>query len=204
MKTLAAVQTEAQGKLAVDELELPDPQADQVVVKLYSSGVCHSQLHQMHNPALGRPLLLGHEGTGIVVSKGKFVSHVKEGDKCIVTWVPRRPIKGRLPLQPTGAKYRGELAHANVYTWSQMVLTSGDLVVPIPQEHPNDLSCIVGCAVLTGAGAVLNTAKVRPGESVAVFGCRRSWPVGHSRGSDGGRLSHNRCRSCRRETGIRA
>ncbi|MCP5152506.1 MAG: zinc-binding dehydrogenase [Chromatiales bacterium] len=168
--TLAAVQTGANTPLVVDEIELPDPRPDQVRVRMLSSGVCHSQLHQMHNPALGRPLLLGHEGTGIVVDVGSAVTHVKEGDKCIVTWVSRVPYRGRPAWEMTGARYRGEAAHGPVYTWSQTVLTSGTLVVPIEDEHPDDLSCIVGCAVLTGAGAVLNTAKVRPGDSVAVFG----------------------------------
>ena len=170
MKTEAAIQINAGEPLLVDELELPDPGYDQVLVKLYSSGVCHSQLHQMHDGGLGRPLLLGHEGTGVVSAVGQGVTHVKEGDKCIVTWVPRTPIRGRPNWQPTGAKFRGELAHGHVYTWSRDVLTTGELVVPIPEEHPNDVSCIVGCAILTGAGAVLHTANVRPGESVAVFG----------------------------------
>jgi Zn-dependent alcohol dehydrogenase len=170
VSTIAAIQTDPNGALLVEELELPDPRPDQVRVKLLSSGVCHSQLHQMHNADLARPLLLGHEGTGIVADVGSDVTHLKEGDKCIVTWVPRVPIKGRPAPQPTGALYRGEVATGPVYTWSNMVLTSGALVVPIPDEHPSDLSCIVGCAVLTGAGAVLHTAKVRPGESVAVFG----------------------------------
>jgi len=70
----------------------------------------------------------------------------------------------------TGATLQGETAHGHVYTWARDVQTSKELVVPIPHEHPRDLSCIVGCAVLTGAGAVLHTAQVRPGESVAVFG----------------------------------
>lgn len=170
MKTEAAIQINAGEPLLVDELELPDPGFGQVLVKLYSSGVCHSQLHQMHDGGLGRPLLLGHEGTGVVSAVGQGVTHVKEGDKCIVTWVPRTPIRGRPNWQPTGAKFRGELAHGHVYTWSRDVLTTAELVVPIPEEHPNDVSCIVGCAILTGAGAVLHTANVRPGESVAVFG----------------------------------
>lgn len=170
INTTAAIQTEPNGPLLVGELELPDPGSDQVRVKLLSSGVCHSQLHQMHNPDLGRPLLLGHEGTGIVADVGRDVTHVKEGDKCIVTWVPRVPVRGRPAPQPTGAMFHGQPAVGPVFTWAEMVLTSGSLVVPIPDEHPNDLSCIVGCAVLTGAGAVLHTAKVRPGESVAVFG----------------------------------
>ena len=168
--TTAAVQTEFEAPLVVDELELPDPRQDQVRVKLLSSGVCHSQLHQMHNPNTPRPGLLGHEGTGIVTDVGAGVTHLQEGDKCIVTWVPRTQVDRRMMGQPTGATFRGEPAMGAVYTWSKDVLTSGALVVPIPDEHPDDVSCIVGCAVLTGAGAVLNTAKVRPGESVAVFG----------------------------------
>ena len=170
MKTVAAVQTEIGGKLVLEELDIPDPGPDQVTVKLYSSGVCHSQLHQMHNPALGRPLLLGHEGTGVVTRVGRAVTHVKPGDLCIVTWVPRTPVRGPTAREMTGAMFKGQAAHGNVYTWARDVQTSKELVVPIPKEHPHDLSCIVGCAVLTGAGAVLHTARVRPGESVAVFG----------------------------------
>lgn len=170
MKTVAAIQTEVGGPLRIDELELPDPGPDQVTVKLYSSGVCHSQLHQMHNPSLGRPLLLGHEGTGVVTAIGSGVTHVKPGDMCLVTWVPRTAVRGRQNWQPTGAKFEGALAHGHVYTWARDLVTSKELVVPVPEEHPRDVSCIVGCAVLTGAGAVMHTAQVRPGESVAVFG----------------------------------
>ncbi|MGI9426971.1 MAG: zinc-binding dehydrogenase [Hyphomicrobiaceae bacterium] len=170
MKTVAAVQTEIGAPLRLEELELQDPGPDQVTVKLFSSGICHSQLHQMHNPALGRPLLLGHEGTGVVTRIGKDVTHVKVGDHCIVTWVPRTPVRGPIRREQTGAMFKGQAAHGHVFTWAQDVQTSHDLVVPIAEEHPRDLSCIVGCAVLTGAGAVVHTAKVRPGESVAVFG----------------------------------
>jgi len=170
MKTIAAIQTEVNGTLRLEEIDLPDPGPDQVTLKLYSSGVCHSQLHQMHNPALGRPLLLGHEGTGVVTRVGRNVTHVKPGDLCIVTWVPRTPVRGPVAREMTGATFKGTPAHGHVYTWARDVQTSKDLVVPIPEDHPRDLSCIVGCAVLTGAGAVLHTAKVRAEESVAVFG----------------------------------
>ncbi len=170
MKTIAAVQTATGEQLRVGEMVLPDPRADQVIVKLYSSGVCHSQLHQMENSNLARPLVLGHEGTGIVTHVGQSVTHVKEGDHAIVTWVPRNPVTGGLSIPPSGATYLEEPVHGNVYTWGEDVLVNGELVVPIAKEHPTDISCIVGCAVLTGAGAVLHTAKVRPGNSVAVFG----------------------------------
>ena len=170
MKTRAAIQIAPGGHLLVDELEVPEPRADQVIVKLYSSGVCHSQLHQMENDGLPRPLVLGHEGTGIVAQVGRDVTHLKEGDHAIVTWVPRTPVKGRPAAPPSGITYHEEPVHGGTYTWGEDVLIGGDYVVPIPKDAPTDISCIVGCAVLTGAGAVLNTAKVRPGESVAVYG----------------------------------
>ena len=170
MKTRAAIQIAPGGQLLIDELEVPEPRADQVIVKLYSSGVCHSQLHQMENDSLPRPLVLGHEGTGIVAQVGRDVTHLKEGDHAIVTWVPRTPVRGRPVAPPSGITYHEEPVHGGTYTWGEDVLIGGDYVVPIPKDAPTDISCIVGCAVLTGAGAVLNTAKVRPGESVAVYG----------------------------------
>ena len=87
MKTKAAIQTIYGNPLIIDELDIPDPRPDQVLVKLFSSGVCHSQLHQLENPNSPRPTILGHEGTGIVSRVGDNVSHVKEGDNVIVTWV---------------------------------------------------------------------------------------------------------------------
>ena len=115
-----------------------------------------------------RPIVLGHEGTGVVTHVGRDVTHLQEGDHAIVTWVPRNLVNGRGPSQPTGATYREELVHNSARACQDC--TSGELVVPIGKEHPTDVSSIVGCAVLTGAGAVMNTAKVRPGNSVAIFG----------------------------------
>lgn len=170
MKSKAAIHLAHGQRLVVDEIEIPDPQPDQVIVKLMSSGVCHSQLHQMRNSEAERPMVLGHEGTGVVTHVGSNVTHVQEGDHAIVTWVPRTPGSGRSAPVPTGTTYHEEIVHGGVYTWSEDVLTSGELVVPISKEYPTDVSSIVGCAVLTGGGAVMNTAKVRPGDSVAVYG----------------------------------
>ena len=170
MRTRAAIDVGYGQKLAVDELEVPDPKPDQVLVKLFSSGICHSQLHQMHNSEAERPMVLGHEGTGVVTHVGADVKHVKEGDHAIVTWVPRTPVRGRSAPASSGVTYREEPVHGAVYTWGEDVLVSGELVIPISKDDPVDVSSIVGCAVLTGAGAVMNTAKVRPGDSVAVYG----------------------------------
>ena len=170
LKTRAVIQTGPDEPIIVDELEVPDPKPDQVVVKLFSTGVCHSQLHNLRNPVLDRPMVMGHEGTGLVTQVGRDVTHLNEGDHAIVTWVPRTPVRSRPDLVPVGATYREELVHGLVYTWAEDSLASAEYVVPISSEHPTDVSCIVGCAVLTGAGAVLRTAQVRPGESVAVYG----------------------------------
>jgi Zn-dependent alcohol dehydrogenase len=170
MKSVAAIHTRHGAPLTVDEIEIPDPRPDQVIVKMFSSGVCHSQLHQMHNPDTSTPGVLGHEGTGIVTHVGSDVTHLKEGDHAIVTWVRRDPVKGRGGSEPTGVTYREEPVSGSVYTWGRDVLTTEQLVVPIPKSAPTDISCIVGCAVLTGAGAVMHTAQVRPGNSVAVIG----------------------------------
>ncbi len=170
MRSRAAIQTGPDQPLMVDELEIPDPEPRQVIVKMLSSGVCHSQLHQMHNPDQDRPMVFGHEGVGIVTSVGRDVTHLREGDHAIVTWVPRTPIRGRPTPVPCGATYREELVHGLVFTWAEDALVKGDLVVPISKEHPTDVTSIVGCAILTGAGAVLNTARVRPADSVAVYG----------------------------------
>ncbi len=170
MKSRAAIQTAPGQRLIVDELELPDPEPHQVKVKLFSSGICHSQLHQIKDPELPRPLVLGHEGTGVVTRIGRDVTHLKEGDHAIVTWVPRTETRGRLPIVPKRATYHEEPVHGLVNTWAEETLSPGEYAVKIPKEYPTDISCIVGCAVITGAGAVMHTAKVRPGDSVAVFG----------------------------------
>ena len=171
MRSYAAIQTEYGKDLVIEAIEIPDPQPDQVVVKMFSSGVCHSQLHQMKDSKTTRPYAFGHEATAVVTHVGDNVSHVKEGDHCIVTWVPRSPFKGRPDKNPPGATYKGELINCSwAFTWSQDCIIDGEYVVKIPKDEPVDVSCIIGCAVLTGAGAVINTANVKTGESVAVVG----------------------------------
>ena len=126
MKSKTAIHLQHGQRLVVDEIEIPDPRPDQVIVKLFSSGLCHSQLHQMRDAESPRPIVLGHEGTGVITHVGSDVTHVKEGDHAIVTWVPRTPARSRRPVVPTGATYREELVHGSVYTWGENVLTSGE------------------------------------------------------------------------------
>jgi Zn-dependent alcohol dehydrogenase len=172
MKSKAAIQVEPRGPLVIEEIDIPDPGPNQVIVRNFASGVCYSQVHQLLNPTLPRPMGLGHEGSGVVTGVGKDVTHVKEGDHVISTWVSRAPIKGLPVSTPTGATLRGQpvIADGDLYTWSEHMVTFADKVIPMSPSDPTDISCLIGCAVLTGAGAVLHTAQVGPGQSVAVFG----------------------------------
>ena len=171
----AAVFMQVGDPLVVEELRYPDPAPSEVLVKNYASGICHSQLHQMFGSLTAPgPALLGHESTGIVEAVGSDVTHVKEGDKVFVTWVPRDaapgdPMPGR--ISPVGFRDT-EIAGgpASIYTWSEHTLAPEQFVVKADEDIDNSVTSIIGCAVMTGAGAVLNTANVQKGESVAIFG----------------------------------
>jgi Zn-dependent alcohol dehydrogenase len=181
VKGRAAIFVEPKKPLVVDEVEFPDPGADQVLVKLFSSGVCHSQLHTMGRPPRpGRrlPALLGHESTGVVVAKGRDVKHVKEGDHVITTWVDRDNATTTLPLvdhtlndrEQYTADWQGqEVSHSSA-TWAEYALASERVVLQMPKDVATDVTSIVGCAVMTGAGAIINTLQVRSGQSVVIFG----------------------------------
>ncbi|MBW1711201.1 MAG: zinc-binding dehydrogenase [Deltaproteobacteria bacterium] len=159
-----------QAPLRVEEITLPDPGPDQVLVKLFSSGVCHSQLHQIHQPRK-TPVVLGHEATGVVLKAGERVSHVKEGETALVTWVPRNSAKAAGPPAAATLEVSGGVAQSqNVYTWADHTLADQQYVVKADPHIQKDVTCVIGCAVITGAGAVIHTAKVQPGESVAIFG----------------------------------
>jgi Zn-dependent alcohol dehydrogenase len=157
-------------KLRIESLELPDPGPTQVVVKLFASGICHSQLHQMHRER-PTPVILGHEATGVVQKTGSAVTHVQTGDIVLVTWVPRNAGAARQPpVRATLQVSDGIAQSENVFTWADHTLADEQYVVKVDPGIPRDVTSIIGCAVMTGAGAVINTASVKPGQSVAVFG----------------------------------
>jgi Zn-dependent alcohol dehydrogenase len=156
--------------LRIEELALPDPGPTQVVVKQFASGICHSQLHQMHRPR-ETPVILGHESTGVVLKTGRDVDHVREGDTVLVTWVPRNAsAAGAPPVRATLEVSDGVAQSENVFTWADHTLADQQYVVKVDPSIPTDVTSIIGCAVMTGAGAVINTARVQPGQSVAIFG----------------------------------
>ena len=146
-----------QSPLTVEDVTLPDPGPRQVVVKQFASGVCHSQLHQMHNPRQA-PIILGHESTGVVLASGSNVTHVKEGDTVMVTWVPRNAREATTaPWAATVALPDGGTAYSqNVFTWADHTIADEQYVVKVADDINLEATAIIGCAVMTGAGAVEN------------------------------------------------
>ena len=211
MKVKAAINIDVGGKLVLDDLEIGDPGPTHVLIKQFATGVCHSQLHQIHNPALPRPLVLGHESTGVVVAKGQEVSHVAEGDHVMVTWVQRDRFEHTPEPSPWPASYRskpvrhGDRSPTGVFTWAEVTMADQQYVVKLADaEAPTDVTAIVGCAVMTGCGAVINSAQVRPGQSVAVIGAGGGRVMRSPGGIQHGRLPDYRRRPHRRENCVRA
>ncbi len=161
----------ADGPLEVQDVQFPDPGPHQVIVKQYASGICHSQLHQMHQPRQA-PVILGHESTGVVLETGAEVSHVRPGDTVLVTWVPRNIRASNRSIERASLELSdGTTAVSqNVFTWADHTIADEQFVVKVPGDIEKEVTSIIGCAVMTGAGAVEYTAKVQKGDSVAIFG----------------------------------
>ena len=156
--------------LRIEELTLPDPGPTQVIVKQFASGICHSQLHQMHRPRQTN-VVLGHESTGQVLKVGSDVSHVTEGDTVMVTWVPRNASAAdQVPVTAQIETSDGIAVSENVFTWADHTICDQQYVVKVDPNIKTDVTAIIGCAVMTGAGAVINTANVQAGQSVVIFG----------------------------------
>ncbi len=171
MKTKAAVLYEIGKPLVIEELQIPEPQHGQVLVKVLYSGICHSQLNEIRGlkgDDKYLPHTLGHEGSGIVKTVGPGVRKVKPGDHVVLTW-----IKGD-GLDAPSAIYRrsnGSVVNSGaISTFMEYSIISENRLIAISKEIPLREASLLGCAVPTGAGIVMNTAQVKPGSSVAVFG----------------------------------
>lgn len=169
MKTEAAV-LYGQQDVRVEEVTLPELRPGQVLVEMAYSGVCHSQLLEVEGKRGKDPYLphtLGHEGSGRVLEVGKGVTKVRAGDLVILTWM-----KGRGAEVPSTV-YQGKLqpVHSGaISTFMRRTLVSENRVVPIAKNVPLLEAALFGCMIPTGAGIVFNTAKMKAGSSVAVFG----------------------------------
>lgn len=184
----AAVLPAVGAPLEVTGIELSEPGPGQVRVRLSSAGVCHSDLSVSDGTMrVPLPAVLGHEGAGTVVSVGEGVTRVAPGDAVVLNWAPscggcHACALGEVWLCANAMTGVGEVhAHRaddgtklhpglNVAAFAQETVVAASCVLPLPDGVPLTDAALLGCAVLTGYGAVHHAAKVRPGETVAVFG----------------------------------
>ena len=194
MKSRAAVAFEAEQPLEIVEVDLEGPRAGEVLVEIKASGICHTDAYTLDGlDSEGIfPSILGHEGAGIVREVGPGVTSVAEGDHVIPLYTPEcrqcksclsgktnlctairaTQGKGVMPDGTSRFSYRGQTLYhyMGCSTFSNFTVLPEIAVAKIRQDAPFQTSCYIGCGVTTGVGAVVNTADVRPGESVVVFG----------------------------------
>lgn len=169
-ETRAAVLVETNSSLLIKTVELPALLYGQVLVKIFYSGVCRSQLMEARGKRgedAWLPHLLGHEGSGEVVAIGESVTKVAVGDKVILGWIRGEGIEAQ------GAIYSCEgqvINSGKVTTFSDYSIVSENRLVKVPEGLPLDVAVLFGCALLTGAGMVFNELKPTPNQTVAVVG----------------------------------
>jgi S-(hydroxymethyl)glutathione dehydrogenase/alcohol dehydrogenase len=176
-------------------VDLAGPGPGEVRVRIAAAGVCHSDLHVRHGEwDVPTPLVMGHEGSGVVIAVADDVSAVAVGDHVILSWVPAcgdcRPCRAGRPAQcavvasvvaPKGVlldgtsrlSRNGQTVHhyLGVSSFAEEAVVPASGAVPIRRDAPLDLAALIGCAVATGIGSVRNTAAVPEGATVAVIGC---------------------------------
>jgi alcohol dehydrogenase (nicotinoprotein) len=192
MKTKAAVVYEPGKRIEIEELDLDGPKEGEVLIRYTHAGLCHSDIHIAHGDLPARlPMVLGHEGAGIIEETGPGVTRVKAGDKVVCSFIPncgvcRYCATGRQSICDMGATIlegylpgprfpmtgpRGEYgAMCMIGTFSQWGTVSQTSVVKVDDDLPLEKAVLVGCGVPTGWGSAVNTANVAPGDTVAIFG----------------------------------
>ncbi|MFP6823989.1 MAG: Zn-dependent alcohol dehydrogenase [Pseudomonadales bacterium] len=186
----AAVFREVNKPMEVEEIEVSKPGPREILIRTAAAGVCHSDMHFFNGTYPGQlPIVLGHESAGIVDQVGSDVSYVKPGDHVITCLsvfcghceycltghmsLCQEPEVRRGPAEDPRLSCGGDLLHqfANLGSFAEMMLVHEHAVVKIREDMPLDRAALIGCAVTTGVGAVIHTAAVEPGATVAVIGC---------------------------------
>ncbi|MFM8354537.1 MAG: Zn-dependent alcohol dehydrogenase [Gammaproteobacteria bacterium] len=186
----AAVFREINQPMAIEEVEVSKPGPREVLIRTAAAGVCHSDLHFYNGTYPGvRPMVLGHESAGIVEQVGSDVHYVKPGDHvitCLSVFCGHceHCLTGHMslcvePETKRTAEQAPRLSHAgaplqqfaNLGSFAEHMLVHEHALVKIRPDMPLDRAALIGCGVMTGVGAVIHTAKVAPGSTVAVIGC---------------------------------
>lgn len=194
MKSLAAVAFKASEPLELCEIDVSGPQANEVLVRMVASGVCHTDAYTLSgdDPEGIFPCILGHEGAGVVEEVGSSVKSLCKGDHVIPLYIPECQScnfclsgktnlcqairttqgKGLMPDQTSRFSYKSTLLHhyMGTSTFSNYSVIPEIALAKVRKDAPLEKICLLGCGITTGIGAVRNTAQVTPGSSVAVFG----------------------------------
>lgn len=194
MKTIAAVAWEPNKPLAIEELDLEGPRAGEVLVRMVATGVCHTDAFTLSgdDPEGIFPCVLGHEGGGVVEEIGAGVTSVKVGDHVIPLYTAEcrqcpncqsgrtnlctalndTEWDGLMPDGTTRFSFKGKkiFHYMGTSTFAEYSVIPEIALAKINPAAPLEKVCLLGCGITTGIGAVLNTAKVRPGSTVAIFG----------------------------------
>jgi S-(hydroxymethyl)glutathione dehydrogenase/alcohol dehydrogenase len=177
----------------IEEVEVDEPRAGEVLVRVIASGVCHSCYSSARGDWEGTqvPGILGDEGSGIVAGVGPGVTAVQPGDHIILSWAPYcgrchycglgKPVLCTAFASKVWTATDGtcrfhlrdgrDVHHYAVTSYAPYTIIHESMAIKIDREIPLEKAALFGCSVMTGAGSVLNTAGVRPGESLVVFGC---------------------------------
>ena len=194
MEIKAAVVYEQSGTFSIEQLEISDPNDDEVLVRIMATGICHTDLaaRDMHLPIPPPPSVFGHEGAGVVEKVGSRVTKVKPGDHVVLAWdycgactscksgkelcclnFFQHNFHGARPDGTTTLRKGDQVIHGSFFcqsSFSDYALANERNIVKVREDIPLEILGPMGCGVMTGAGAVMNSLQARPGSSIAIFG----------------------------------
>jgi aryl-alcohol dehydrogenase len=193
MQTLAAVCHTTGAALSVEHLDIEEPRSDEVLVQVVATGICHTDVGMRNSPdRVPKPIVLGHEGAGIVMKAGASVRKVKPGDHVVMSFnscghcascdhgdpayclhIGQVNFSGRRQDGSTALSLAGAPVHSHFFGQSSFAahaICTGRNVIPVRKDVPLELLGPLGCGFQTGAGAVINSLKVAPESTIAVFG----------------------------------
>ena len=194
MNVRAAVMEQAHQPMVVGDLELDEPRRDEVLVRMLATGICRSDLSYLDGKwPTPVPIVLGHEGAGVIEAVGEGVDAGRVGERVVLTFAPpcgrcRYCLEGRANLCTEAAAcmdagtmrdgttrlHRGaERVHhlALVSSFADHAVVPANAAIPVTESLDPSLACLLGCGVTTGVMSVTRRANVRPGDAVAIFGC---------------------------------